>query len=108
MIKADIVKVIADHLRMKDKEALVIVDATLDAMKKIITEHGRLEIRDFGVFQIKRRKQRVGRNPKNKKSYPIPSRQVVTFKMGKELKLAGAAEGTAPPEIAVPPSEPAG
>lgn len=90
MIKADIVKRIAEHLKLKDKEALVIVDATLDAMKDIVAKHGRLEIRDFGVFQTKQRKQRVGRNPKDKKEYPIPPRKVVTFKMGKELKLSGA------------------
>jgi nucleoid DNA-binding protein len=90
MIKADIVKKVAEQLKVKDKEALVIVDSILEAMKKIVAENGRLEIRDFGVFQTKQRKQRLGRNPKDKKEYPIPPRQVVTFKMGKELKLSGS------------------
>lgn len=90
MIKADIVKKVAQEFSLKDKEALAIVDQTLEAMKKIVADQGRLEIRDFGVFQTKRRKERIGRNPKDKKEYPIPSRQVVTFKMGKELKLSGA------------------
>lgn len=89
MIKAEIVKKVADHLRIKDREALVIVDATIDAMKKIVAEQGRLEIRDFGVFQTKTRKERIGRNPKDKKEYPIPARRVVTFKMGRELKVSG-------------------
>jgi nucleoid DNA-binding protein len=89
MIKADIVKKIADHLKIRDKEALVIVDSTIEAMKKIVADHGRLEIRDFGVFQTKTRKERVGRNPKDKKEYPIPARRVVTFKMGRELKVSG-------------------
>lgn len=89
MIKADIVKRVAEYLKIKDKEALVIVDQTLEAMKRIVAERGRLEIRDFGVFQIKKRKERLGRNPKDKKEYPIPSRQVVTFKMGREMKLSG-------------------
>lgn len=91
MIKAEIVKKVADHLKMKDKEALVVIDSIIDAMKKVVTEQGRLEIRDFGVFQTKKRKERVGRNPKDKKEYPIPSRRVVTFKMGRELKLTGEA-----------------
>lgn len=76
---------------MKDREALVIVDSTIEAMKQIVAEQGRLEIRDFGVFQTKTRKQRVGRNPKDKKEYPIPARRVVTFKMGRELKISGEA-----------------
>ena len=91
MIKAEIVKKVADSLKMKDKEALFVIDSIIDAMKKVVTEQGRLEIRDFGVFQTKTRKERIGRNPKDKKEYPIPSRRVVTFKMGRELKLTGEA-----------------
>jgi nucleoid DNA-binding protein len=89
MIKADIVKRIAESLKLKDKDALAIVDEIIVAMKKVVAEQNRLEIRDFGVFQTKVRKQRLGRNPKDKKEYPIPPRRVVTFKMGKEMKLSG-------------------
>jgi len=91
MIKADIVKRVASELSnennaLKDKEALEIVDRIIDALKEIIVDHQRLEIRDFGVFQVKERKARVGRNPKNRVEYPIPSHRVVTFKPGKEIK----------------------
>lgn len=86
MIKIDIVKRIAQHLNLKDQEALTIADAILDGIKQTICEHGRLEVRDFGVFQIKARKPRTGRNPRNLEEYPIPPRKVVTFKLGKELK----------------------
>jgi len=86
MIKADIVKAIGEKLNLKDKEALSVVDRIIDSIKEIITKDSRLEIRDFGVFQIKKRKERIGRNPKNKVMYPIPSRKVVTFKAGKEIK----------------------
>lgn len=86
MIKIDIVKCVAEQLRLKDKDALRIVDAIIDSMKECICEHGRLEVRDFGVFQVKERKERIGRNPRNKEEYPIPPRKVVTFKLGKELK----------------------
>jgi DNA-binding protein HU-beta len=86
MIKIDIVKRIGQHLKLKDAEALAVVDAILDSIKETIIEHERLEIRDFGVFQTKLRKPRVGRNPRNRKEYPIPPRRVVTFKLGKELK----------------------
>lgn len=91
MIKIDIVKCIAEQLKLKDKDALHIVDAIIDSMKEVICEHGRLEVRDFGVFQVKSRKERIGRNPRNKDEYPIPPRKVVTFKLGKELKESAQA-----------------
>ena len=86
MVKADIVKKIAARLQMKDKDALFVVDSIIDSVKDLIVAEKRLEIRDFGVFQVKERKPRIGRNPKNKVSYPIPPHKVVTFKSGKDLK----------------------
>ncbi len=86
MIKIDLVRDLSQKLNVKDKEALTIIDHLIESMKDTIIRHGRLEIRDFGVFEVKKRKQRVGRNPKNKKEYPIPSHNAVTFKPGKEIK----------------------
>jgi nucleoid DNA-binding protein len=97
MIKADIVKEVAAALAIKDKEALTVVDAILESLKDVICQHHRLEIRDFGVFQIKTRKGRVGRNPRDKVEYPIPQRQVVTFRLGKELKALLEAPADVPP-----------
>lgn len=103
MIKADILQKVADKLDMKEKDALQVVDTILDSMKEVIQENHRLEIRDFGVFQVKTRKARVGRNPRNKKEYPIPERKVLTFQPGKELKKR--LEG--PPAESAPTQEPA-
>lgn len=86
MIKADIVREIAQKLSIKEKDALVVADGILDSLKEVICEHRRLEIRDFGVFQVKTRKARIGRNPRDKVEYPIPERKVLTFHVGKELK----------------------
>jgi nucleoid DNA-binding protein len=86
MIKVDLVKRVAQHLNLKDTEAQAVVDAIIEGLKETICEHERLEIRDFGVFQTKMRKPRIGRNPRDRKEYPIPPRRVVTFKLGKELK----------------------
>lgn len=86
MIKIDIVKDIAQEFNLKDKDAHIVVDLIIESLKETIIEHQRLEIRDFGVFLVKKRKERIGRNPKNKKEYPIPSRKVVVFKSGKEIK----------------------
>lgn len=86
MIKFDLVRELSQKLKVKDKEALSIIDSLIDSIKETILENGRLEIRDFGVFQVKKRKERIGRNPKNKKEYPIPTHRAVTFKPGKQIK----------------------
>ena len=86
MIKIDLMREIAQRLNVKEKEAQIIVDSLIDSIKETILEYGRLEIRNFGVFQVKERKARTGRNPKNKKEYPIPPHKAVTFKAGKGLK----------------------
>ena len=86
MIKIDIVKRVADQLKLKDREAMMVVDTIIESLKDCIHEFGRMEIRNFGVFQIKQRKPRTGRNPRNKMEYPILPRKVVTFKLGKQLK----------------------
>src|SRR3989337_3530279 len=87
MIKIDIVKRVA--------EALTVIDTIIESIKETIKEHGRMEVRNFGVFQVKQRKPRTGRNPRNKKEYPILPRKVVTFKLGKELKDFSVEEGDA-------------
>ena len=86
MIKADITKKVSAEFSIDEEEAAKIVDSVIDSLMEVIEEDGRLELREFGVFQVKQRKARVGRNPKNKKEYPIPARKVVTFKPGKDLK----------------------
>lgn len=100
MIKIDIVKRVADQLKLKDREALAVVDTIIDAIKDTIKDYGRMEVRNFGVFQVKQRKPRTGRNPRNKKEYPILPRKVVTFKLGKELKdfsVTGASQANGAP-----------
>ena len=60
---------------------------TLDVIAKAISEGRNVELRNFGVFQIQKRKSRIGRNPnKPEKDVVIPSRAVIKFKAGKELK----------------------
>lgn len=86
MIKADIVKQLSEQMSMKERDALFVVDTILESMKAVIADGGRLEVRDFGVFQVKQRKPRMGRNPRNKVSYPIPPHKVVTYKPGKDMK----------------------
>jgi len=86
MIKIDIATKIASDLDITKKDALVITDTIIDSIKELLIKHNKIEIRDFGIFKIKNRKSRIGRNPKTKIEVPIPVRKALTFKPGKELK----------------------
>jgi integration host factor subunit beta len=66
-----------------------VIQAFLDKMTSCLSKGERLEFRDFGVFEVVERKQKVGRNPKNA-SVPIiiPARLAVKFTPGKKMKVA--------------------
>lgn len=87
MIKEDITKRLAAEFKLEENVAAQIVDCIIDSMMNVIKQDGRLELREFGVFKIKQRKARIGRNPKDKKEYPIPAKKTVTFKSGKDIKV---------------------
>ncbi len=63
-----------------------IVQRTFDSILEVLKEGKRIELRNFGVFQVKRRKPRIGRNPKTGEAVSVPERRVVTFKPGLEMK----------------------
>ncbi len=89
MIKADIVRIVGEKLKLRDRDALIVVDNTIECLRDLIVKNGRLEIRNFGVFKVKKRKARIGRNPKNKVNYPIEEHNAVTFRGGKGVKEIG-------------------
>lgn len=84
--KKDIVKQIADRLNLPQVDTKNAVQSMLDAIIDILAEEGRLELRDFGVFQVKVRAERKARNPKTGQEVMVPARKVVTFKPGKLLQ----------------------
>jgi nucleoid DNA-binding protein len=87
LTKRDIVLEIYEKTSFPQKEVKETVQMTLDVIAKAIGEGRNVELRNFGVFQIQHRKSRVGRNPnKPEKDVVIPSRSVIKFKAGKELK----------------------
>ena len=87
LTKRDIVLEIYEKTNFPQKEVKETVQMTLDVIAKAIGEGRNVELRNFGVFQIQKRKSRVGRNPnKPEKDVVIPSRAVIKFKAGKELK----------------------
>jgi len=86
MIKADIVASVAEASRVPRIKAAEAVDALLDTLKTALCEGRRIELRGFGVFQVRSRKRGVGRNPKTGVEVPITPGNTVRFKPGKELR----------------------
>ena len=86
MIKADIVTRVAELTDVPRVKAAAAVDTILDAMKEALSEGKRIELRGFGVFQVRDRKKGVGRNPKTGVEVAIEPGKTVRFKPGKELR----------------------
>lgn len=89
LTKRDIVLDIYERTNFPQKEVRETVQLTLDAIAKALTEGRNVELRNFGVFEVQVRKSRVGRNPNRPETdVIIPTRAVIKFKAGKELKNA--------------------
>ncbi|MFM7207747.1 MAG: HU family DNA-binding protein [Planctomycetaceae bacterium] len=86
MTKKDIVRTIAEQLDLPQLRTRELVQRTFDALIDTLVQEGRIELRNFGVFQIKLREARVARNPRTGQRVPVPAKSVVTFKPGKEME----------------------
>ena len=89
MIKVDIVNEvsrIAEITKVKAEEA---GDPVLEAMRLSMQRGDRIELRGFGVFQVKPRKRGIGRNPRTGKEVRIPPGRTIRFKPGKDLQNLG-------------------
>jgi integration host factor subunit beta len=86
MTKKELVKAISDLLGLPQQQVKQIVQKLLESVIETLAEEGRVELRKFGVFEVKTRKPRNARNPKTGEKVPIPARSVVTFKPGKEME----------------------
>ena len=84
--KRELVIEVAERLGYTQNEVSATVQATLDAITESLAEGQRLEIRNFGVFEVKSRDARMGRNPRTGQEVPITKKHVATFKPGKALK----------------------
>jgi len=86
--KKEIVKRISDSTEeLTQLKAKEIVQKTLDTIIQALTEEPhRIELRNFGVFEVRRRKPRVARNPRTNVKVNVPAKNVVTFKPGKEME----------------------
>jgi len=85
--KKKLIQVISQQRGVHPNDVRNVIQSFLDAMTEYLAKGDRLEFRDFGVFEIVERKQKIGRNPKNA-AVPIviPARQAVKFTPGKKMK----------------------
>jgi integration host factor subunit beta len=84
--KKEIVKKISEEIGLTQLKTKDIVQRTLDAIIQTLVSEGRIELRNFGVFEVKRRAPRKARNPRTGDKVFVPAKNVVTFKPGKEME----------------------
>ncbi|GEM_PF-466467 len=85
MTKKDIVKTISEKINMTQLTTKGIVQETFDTIVETLVREGRIELRNFGVFEAKERAARKARNPRTEEPVDVPSKIVVTFKPGKRM-----------------------
>jgi integration host factor subunit alpha len=95
MTKADIAARIAEQLRFSKKECEEITELVLEVMKRVLVEEGKLKISGFGNFEVKRKKDRKGRNPRTGEEMTITARRILTYHPSVVLK--NKLNGTAKP-----------
>ena len=86
MTKKEMAKAIADDVGILQTQAQEIVQRVFDGITETLVQEGRIELRNFGVFEVKKRKPRKGRNPRTGESVEVPVKMVVTFKPGREME----------------------
>lgn len=116
--KQDIITHVSEKTGLPQHRVTEVVQQTFDCMSELLAEGRRIEVRNFGVFDVKVKKARMGRILATMQPVEIPSRAVVRFKPGKEMRqlvadrataiLSGAPApaGTAAPPSAVQPNRP--
>ena len=88
MNKAELISAVAEKAGLSKKDTETVINATLDTIAASLQEGDKVQLVGFGSFEVKKRAERIGRNPKTKESIKIPASQVPVFKAGKALKDA--------------------
>ncbi|MFH1995456.1 MAG: HU family DNA-binding protein [Candidatus Omnitrophota bacterium] len=86
MTKKEIVLKVAEETNLKQVEVKKIVQKTFDQIVGALAQGETVELRNFGIFKVKTRKGRLGRNPRTGASVTIPDKKVVSFKSGMIMK----------------------
>ena len=86
MTRKDIIRAISEDLGRTQLQTSQIVHNLFDAIVNTLVVEGRVELRNFGVFEVRWRKARQGRNPRTGEKFMVPKRCAVIFKPGQAVK----------------------
>ncbi len=87
MTKSGLIEKITESIKdLTRKQTEIIVDTVFDSMKEALSRGEKVEIRGFGNFRLKKRRPRKARNPKTGEGVDVPTKSVVYFKVGKDLR----------------------
>ena len=113
LTKDEIVRSLAEKNDLEIASTRRVVQGTLDMIIDALMRGDKVELRNFGVFEVIQRKGRVARNPKSREEYFIPERKVVKFKPGKIMEdritqpcMEGGIRPTGKGAVPAQPNEP--
>ena len=98
MIKQDIIHRVVEETGLQRNKAEAAVDTVFESMKKALAAGDRIELRGFGVFNVRPRKTGIGRNPRTGAEISIQPGRAVRFKPGKDLHVLEGDSTTTPAE----------
>jgi len=90
MNKTELIAAVAEKTGMTKKDAERVINATLETVTASMVAGDKVQISGFGIFEVKAREARVGRNPRTKETNQIPATRLPAFKASKALKDAVA------------------
>jgi integration host factor subunit beta len=86
MTKSDLIEAVVGNSTLSARHAKIIVDTFLETLAKALSQEKHVELRGFGTFGIRRRRPRLGRNPRTGKRVSVPAKRIPYFKPGRILK----------------------
>ena len=86
MNKTELIAAVAQNAGLTKKDAERVVNATFDAISASLVKGDKVQVSGFGIFEVKTREARVGRNPRTKETIQIPASRQPIFKASKALK----------------------
>ena len=86
MNKTELVAAVAEKTGLTKKDAERVINATVDTITESLAKGDKVQVSGFGIFEVKAREARVGRNPRTKQAIQIPATRLPAFKASKTLK----------------------
>lgn len=86
MNKTELIAAVAEKVGITKKDAERVVNATVETIAKTLTDGEKVQLSGFGIFEVKNREARVGRNPRTKEAVQIPATKLPVFKASKSLR----------------------